>query len=176
MNTHYDNDILIDYLHGALEPAIDARVFAHLEICSACRTVRDEESAIGESLRRTARAAELEFPSMVKARVWDAVRHQPPTILERLRTRWGPAIAVPVAAVLALAAYLGMPVLRGQNNPPGIAASYYLDVHNAEAAQNPLGPSVGPAVYTNDSTLSAASSYIDTADAATLDTASGAIR
>ena len=79
--------------------------------------------------------------------------------------------------MLAVAAYLGTPVLRGQSNPPGIAASYYLDVHNAEAAQNPLGPSVGPAVvYTNDSTVSAASSYIDTADAATLDTASGAIR
>jgi len=28
MNTHYDRDTLIDYLHGALAPEADAAVFA----------------------------------------------------------------------------------------------------------------------------------------------------
>ena len=67
-------------------------------------------------------------------------------------------------------------VLRGTGTPPGIAASYYLDQHNAQATQNPLGPTVGPAVYTTDGAASTAASYIDTADAATLDNADGAIR
>src|ERR1700737_812455 len=76
MTTHYDRDILIDYLHGALEPATDAAVFAHLKGCVACRTLRDEEAAFGDALRAAARKSELEFPSLVKARVWDAVRHE----------------------------------------------------------------------------------------------------
>jgi hypothetical protein len=104
------------------------------------------------------------------------VRDQKPTLLDRLRSPWGPAIAVPIAAAVALAAYFGTPVLRGGNTTPGIAASYYLDEHNAQATQNPLGPMVGPAVYTTDGTASTAASYIDTADAATLDNADGAIR
>jgi anti-sigma factor RsiW len=176
MKTHYDQDLLIDYLHGALDPATDAAVFTHLEVCAECRAARDVEAAIGDALRTTARAEVLELPPMLKARVWEAVRHQKPTLLDRLRSPWGPAIAVPIAAAVALAAYFGTPVLRGGGTPPGIAASYYLDQHNAQATQNPLGPSVGPAVYTTDGTASTAASYIDTADAATLDNADGAIR
>lgn len=180
MTTHYDRDTLIDYLHGALKPATDAAVFAHLESgCDRCQLVLDEESGLTEMLRRAAAASELEFPAMVKARVWDAVRHEQPSIFDRIRSRWGPAIAVPVAAAVALAAYLGTPVLRGGNAASGITASYYLDEHNAEAMQNPLGPNVGPAVYSPDTATnsnSTAASYIDTADAATLDSADGALR
>jgi predicted anti-sigma-YlaC factor YlaD len=176
MNTHYDLDLLIDYLHGALDPATDAAVYTHLEACADCRAARDFEASIGDVLRTAARAEVLELPPMVKARVWEAVRLQKPTLMDRLRSPWGPAIAVPIAAVVALAAYFGTPVLRGAGTPPGIAASYYLDQHNAQATQNPLGPSVGPAVYTTDGAPSTAASYIDTADAATLDNADGAIR
>jgi anti-sigma factor RsiW len=181
MSTHFDRDILIDYLHGALLPAKDAAVFAHLETCDKCRATYEEEAALGEALRTAARASELEFPAMVKARVWDAVRREQPSLWERFRSRWGPAIAVPVAAIIALAAYFGTPALRGQGGAPGVAASYFLDEHNAEATQNPLGPSVGPAVYSTDSATtnsanSSAAAYIDTADAAILDDASGAIR
>jgi predicted anti-sigma-YlaC factor YlaD len=176
MNTHYDRNTLIDYLHGALEPATDAAVFAHLEGCGECRAARTEETVIADALRAFAREAELELPSMVKARVWDAVRHAKPTLLDRLRSRWAPAIAVPVAAALALAAYLGTPIVR-HSGATGVAASYYLDEHNAEATQNPLGPSIVPAVYTSsDSAASTPASYIDTADAATLDDAAGAVR
>jgi len=178
MSTHYDRDTLTDYLHGALEPDADAAVFAHLETCTSCTAVYEDEAAFGETLRAAARAEELEFPSLVKARVWDAVRNQKPSWAERLRA-WGPRFAVPVAAAVALAAYFGSPVLH-RVPPAGVEASYFLDEHNAEAQQNPFGPGVGPAIYTADSPdrvgISSAASYIETAQAATLDDATGAVR
>jgi anti-sigma factor RsiW len=173
MTTHYDRDTLIDYLHGALEPDADATAFAHLESCTSCTAVYEEEAALGEALRAAARAEELEFPSLVKARVWDAVRHQQPSWKERL-LNWGPKVALPVAAALAIAAYLGAPALHPLP-AAGVEASFFLDAHNAAAQQNPFGPGVSPAVYNQDRTSSAAS-YIDTAEAATLDDATGAVR
>jgi anti-sigma factor RsiW len=173
MSTHYDRDTLIDYLHGALEPDADAAVFAHLETCTSCTAAYEDEAAFGETLRAAARAEELEFPSLVKARVWDAVRHQQPSWFERLRT-WGPRLAVPVAAAVAVAAYIGAPALHPLP-AAGLEASFFLDEHNAQAQQNPFGPGVSPAVYTQDRSSSAAS-YIDTAEAATLDDATGAVR
>ena len=176
MNPHYSSDSLSDYLHRALSPAADSAVLAHLDACDDCRLRFDDEAAIGDALRSAARADEREFPSMVKARVWDAVRHEQPSLLDRLRSRWAPAIAVPVAAAVALIAYFGTPILQSAA-PPTVTASYYLDEHNAQTTQSPLGPSVSPAVYTTESTGSAsAASYIDTADAATLDDAAGARR
>src|ERR1700682_3815996 len=135
MTTHYDRETLIDYLHRALHEDADAAVFAHLEACTACTAVHDEEAALGEALPAAARAAELEFPSMVRARVWDAIRNEKPSWVERLRA-WGPRLAVPVAAAIALAAYLGAPVWRHPVQAAGVEAAYYLDAHNAEAQQN----------------------------------------
>jgi anti-sigma factor RsiW len=181
MTNHYDRETLIDYLHGALTPQADAGVFAHLADCPDCNAVFDEEAALGEVLRGAARAEELELPSMVKARVWDAVRHESPSWVERLRSSWGPRIAVPVAAAIAIAAYVGPIVNHPAPAAAGLNASYFLDEHNAQAQQNPFGPGASPAVYSADAqdrgsaASSAASSYIDTADAATLDDASGAV-
>ena len=177
MSTHYDRDTLTDYLHGALEPGADAAVFAHLEACAACAAVSEEESALTEALRTSARSEELEFSSMIKARVWDAVRHEKPSWAARLRG-WGPRVAVPVAAVLAIAAYLGTPALHPLP-VAGVEASYFLDEHNAESQQNPFGPGVAPAIYNADAqnrAPSTAASYIDSAEAATLDDATGALR
>jgi len=181
MTTHYDRETLIDYLHGALTPSADAGVFAHLESCAGCNALYDEEAALGEALRSAARAEELELPSLVKARVWDAVRHEGPSWAQRLRTSWGPRIALPVAAALAIAAYVGPHIRPAQPVVAGLNASYFLDEHNAQAQQNPFGPGSSPAVYTSEmqdrgSAASSAASYIDTADAATLDDASGAVR
>lgn len=176
MTSHYDRDTLIDYLHGALDADADARVFAHLETCAECRAARDEEAAIGELLRAAANAEERELPSMVKARVWDAVRRERPSFGQRLLTGWGPRLALPVAAALALVAYLGVPVMRAPQAPAGISAAFYLDEHNA-TVRNPLGQGVSPAVYGPEQSSAngaAAAAYIDTADAATLDSADGA--
>ncbi|MBV9439614.1 MAG: zf-HC2 domain-containing protein [Candidatus Eremiobacteraeota bacterium] len=171
MTTHYDRDTLIDYLHGALRERDDAAIFAHLETCADCMAVHDEEAAVGELLRSAARAAELEMPSVVKARVWDAVRHEQPTLVQRLRAMWAPALAVPVAAALVVAAYLGAPIVRQPSAAQAVSAAYLLDEHDAEAQQNPLGPGSSPAVYTSApdrGAASSAASYTDAAVAATL--------
>jgi anti-sigma factor RsiW len=174
---HYDRETLIDHLHGALAPDADAAVFAHLESCTSCESIYGEEAALGEMLRAAARAEELEFPSLVKARVWDALRNEKPSLLERLRT-WGPKLAVPVAAAIALGAYLGAPIWRHPMPANAVTAALYFDEHNAAAQQNPFGPGVSPAVYSDpqDRGNSAAASYIDTADAATLADADVAVR
>ncbi|HTJ25612.1 MAG TPA: zf-HC2 domain-containing protein [Candidatus Limnocylindria bacterium] len=181
MTSHLDRETLIDYLHGALEPETDAAVFVHLEACGSCRALREEEADLGEALRRAARTEELELPSLVRARVWDAVRRERPSLAMRVLTGWGPRLAVPVAAALALGVYLGVPAIRSGSisNAPGIAASYFLDEHNAEAQTNPLGPGIAPTVYGPEASTtpsSAAAGYIDTADAATLDDADGVAR
>ena len=178
MTTHYERDILIDYLHGALDARADAAVFAHLETCEPCRVAYDEEAAFGEALRTAARAEEREFPAMVKARVWDAVRNERPSLVARLLTGWGPRLAVPVAAALVVAATLGAPVLRNTAPNTGVSAAYYLNEHSAESQQTPLAAAANPAVYGTDAQgqpAASTASYIDTADAATVDgAASGA--
>jgi predicted anti-sigma-YlaC factor YlaD len=177
---HYDREYLIDYLHGALEPQTDALVYAHLEACGACREMRDEEAHIGDSLRAALEFQEREMPAMVRARVWEAVRNEQPSPLQRLLRGWGPRVAIPVAAALAVAAYLVPATHTGIGTAPaGISASYYLDAHDAEVGQSPLGPGTAPAVFDTDTATSAAApsaaaSYIDTADAATLDDVDGA--
>jgi anti-sigma factor RsiW len=179
MNTHYDLDTLIDYLHGALTPEADAGVFAHLHACTDCNAVYDEEAALGEALRSAARADELEFPSMIKARVWDAVRREKPSWIQLLRAGWAPKVAVPVAAVVILAGYLGLPPIIQGSQGPAVDASYFLDEHNAQVQQNPFGPGLAPAVYSTDAQdrgTSSADSYIDAADAATLPDANPTIR
>ncbi|HTW83200.1 MAG TPA: zf-HC2 domain-containing protein [Candidatus Sulfotelmatobacter sp.] len=177
MTSHYDRDTLIDYQHRALDPDADAAVFAHLETCADCLALHDEEAALGERLRALAGAQEREFPSLIKARVWDAVRRERPSVLARLHLRWGPALAVPVAAAFILGVYFGTPVFRG--SVPGVAATFYLDEHSAETQDNPLGQGAAPAIYetaANHTASSSAASYIDSADAATLDDAVGADR
>jgi len=180
MTTHYDRETLIDYLHGALTPAADADVFAHLQACAPCNAVYDEEATLSDALRTAAQAEALEFPSMIKAKVWDTIRHEKPSWIEALRAGWAPRVAVPLAAVVLIAGYLGLPpIIHSGQSTPGVDASYFLDVHNAEVQQNPFGPGLGPATYatdTQDRGTSSAASYIDAADAATLDDADAAIR
>ncbi len=141
----------------------------------ACSAVYDEEAALGEALRSAARAEELEFPSMIKARVWDALRHEKPSWIQLLRAGWAPRVAVPVAAVVILAGYLGLPpIIHGQQAAPASTHRTSSTSTTREAQQNPFGPGVAPAVYATDSQdrgTSSADSYIDAADAATLDDA-----
>jgi len=105
-----------------------------------CRTLYDEAAQVRDWLRAAARAEELEFPSMIKARVWDAVRNAPPapTLADRLRSFWRPMVAVPVAAALAVFAYMGVPAVHGSGQPAGVAATYLLEEHAALASDNPL--------------------------------------
>ncbi len=136
---HYNADTLDDYLHGALGPERDAAIHAHLEACAACRALYDEAAQVRDWLRAAARAEEREFPPMIKARVWEAVRNAPAPVsfAERLRALWRPMIAVPVAAAIAVFAYVGAPSVHG-GPPAGVAATYLLEEHAALASDNPL--------------------------------------
>jgi predicted anti-sigma-YlaC factor YlaD len=135
---HYNADILEDYLHGALGPERDADIHAHLEGCAECRTRYDEAASVRDWLRAAARAEEREFPSIIKARVWEAVRVAKPTWLDRVRAAWRPMIAVPVAAIIAVCAYVSIPAVQGAHAAPGVAASYLMEEHAAVASENPL--------------------------------------
>jgi predicted anti-sigma-YlaC factor YlaD len=134
---HYDADTLDDYLHGALGPERDAVIHAHLEACAACRAVYEEAATVRDWVRAAALAEEREFPSMIKARVWEHVRalSATPSFADRLRALWRPMIAVPVAAVLAAFIYIGIP---HAGPPAGVAATYLLEDHAALASDNPL--------------------------------------
>jgi len=136
---HYNADILDDYLHGALGPERDATIHAHLETCAACSALYDEAAAVRDWLRRAARAEEREFPSIVKARVWESIRTAPapPSLADRLRSLWRPMIALPVGAALGAFIYLGVPGVHG-SQPAGVAATYLLEEHAAVASENPL--------------------------------------
>jgi predicted anti-sigma-YlaC factor YlaD len=138
---HYNADLLDDYLHGALGPERDADIHAHLEACAPCRALYDEAAQVRDWLRAAARAEEREFPSMIKARVWEAVRNMPPpstSFADRLRALWRPMIAVPVAAAIAVFAYVGIPGVHANGQPAGVAATYLLEEHAALASDNPL--------------------------------------
>jgi hypothetical protein len=128
---------------------------------------------VGEMLRSSALAEERELPSIVKARVWAAVRDSEPTFLERLRAFAAPGFAVPVAAALALLMYFGIPVIRAENaaGSPTVAAAYYFEEHAAEGLENPLADHANTTATLafGQSSPSASAPLIDAADAATLD-------
>ena len=169
--THYTEDLLIDYLHGELPDAEDARVHAHLATCDPCRALYDGQAALSDLLRSTAAASELAFPSMIKAHVWATIRAEQPSFFDRFRVIVRPAIAVPLAAAIALVALFGGPLIHSSvsNSPPGVAASYYLEEHAAEGQGNPLADHL-PTVLraTNTSAVHTSPALIDAVDAATL--------
>lgn len=130
MMQHLTNDILLDYVHGELTPADDAAAYAHIEACQACRSEYESEVALGEMLRANAALEERELPPAVKAAIWERVRAGKSSAWSRAFSWWRPAVAVPAAAVLAVAAYFGASYL-GPHGAPSIEASYYLQDHAA---------------------------------------------
>jgi anti-sigma factor RsiW len=137
MTMHYNADTLDDYLRGELEPGLDAVVHAHLEACAACRAEYDEAAGVRDWIRAQARVEEREFPAMIRARVWDEIRNSPPSLVERVRAAWRPWHVLPIAGALAAVAVFGLPALH-QPSAPLVAATYYLQTHAAQAAENPL--------------------------------------
>jgi predicted anti-sigma-YlaC factor YlaD len=137
MTNHYTNDDFIDYLHGELAPAADARLHEHLLACEACRGAYESEARLGDWLRRAARDDERDLPPMVKARVWEAVRTQRPSLADRLRAALRPALALPLGVSVTALVFVVYPAVH-QEAPPTVAASYYLDEHAAEGQATPL--------------------------------------
>jgi anti-sigma factor RsiW len=138
MSEHLNNALLIDYLRRELPPEDDALVLVHLEKCQACRREYEIEISLSESLRAAAAREELEFPSMVAARVWEEIRNARPSPLTLLLAWFRPAIAVPLVGAAALAAFFFAVPFAGHGVSPKINAAYYLEAHAALQAQNPL--------------------------------------
>lgn len=130
MTEHLNNQTLIDYMHAGLAPEQDAHVYAHLEACTACRSEYDAELALTDMLRAYALADQRELPSSVKAEIWDRIRSARPSALSNLANWFRPAVALPVAAVLAAGIYFGTSYLAPHGTAP-IDAAYYLQDHAA---------------------------------------------
>lgn len=136
MNEHIDSAILIDYLHRELEPEQDAFVLAHLTECSACARAYEVEARLSEQLRALASNEERELPQGIVARVRGEIDERAPAWWQ-LGSIFRPAVGLPAAAVLVLATVLGFSSLRPHLAPvPTIAASYYLDDHEALASSS----------------------------------------
>lgn len=136
--THPTPDELVDYLHGELSPARDAAVHGHLAGCAQCCDARDGELSLTEMLRAQARAQERELPPGVVASIRAAIESRPISIWERLRAAFRPAIALPAAAAIALACYLGVSALHTTARANTIDAAYYVDNHATLSSVAPL--------------------------------------
>lgn len=141
---HLTTENMIDYIHDALTPEMDASAHTHLDECASCRDAYASEVALTEALRTQALLEERELPSLVKAAIWNAVREARPSWRTSLAAWMRPALALPVAALLIAAAYFGPGLRRTQDNgAPAIEAAYYLQDHAAMSATVPFGERAG---------------------------------
>jgi anti-sigma factor RsiW len=147
MSDHLSTETLIDYLRGELEPAADSRVYQHVATCPACTAELDRERQLGEALRAAAALEERALPPIVKAMIWEAVRAEAPRPFDWVRSLLRPIVAVPAAVAAALALYVAgqYSPLRLNQPVPAIAASYYVERHEALQLQNPLAERSMPA-------------------------------
>lgn len=153
MNAHPNQELLIDYLHGELAPDQDATLSQHLETCAACRGRYQDEVALSESLQVYARTTERELPAGVRNAVWATIEagEVAPSWAQRLVAWLHPAVALPVAAALVLAAFVGYGT-TARHNDTTIDATYYLDDHAALTSAVPFneGNMVPTALYTSE--------------------------
>ncbi|MDQ2664107.1 MAG: zf-HC2 domain-containing protein [Candidatus Eremiobacteraeota bacterium] len=141
---HLTNENIIDYIHDALTPEMDASAHAHLDECASCRDAYASEVALTEAFRAQARLEEREMPSLVKAAIWSAIREARPSWRTRFAAWMRPALALPIAALLIAAAYFGPGLRHTQDNgAPAIEAAYYLQDHAAMSATVPFGERAG---------------------------------
>lgn len=134
---HIPADTLLDFLHGELSPEDDAGVHAHLASCASCSAEREAQVRLTEVFRAHAAAEERELPMRVIVRVRERIDAQrQPAWWQQLNALVRPAVAMPAAAVLLLAAILGFSSIRPTLvRAPEIAATYYLDDHAALSTQ-----------------------------------------
>jgi anti-sigma factor RsiW len=153
MNSHLNQEQLIDYLHDELAPGEDAVVLLHLERCDPCRARYEEEASLSEQLRRFARVSERELPQGVRASVFAAIEESAaqPGWAARLAGWLRPAIAIPVAAAVVIAAFAGYDSATHRARTT-IDAAYYLDDHAALTSAVPFteGNIVPTALFTTE--------------------------
>jgi anti-sigma factor RsiW len=151
MNAHPNQDLLIDYLHGELAPGEDAALLLHLDSCAACRARYQDEVELSESLRAHARLSERDLPAGVRNAVWAAIEsdERVPSWSQRVAAWLRPAVALPLAAGLVIAAFIGYGS-TAHHNGTTIDAAYYLDDHAAITSAVPFsqGNTVPAALFT----------------------------
>ncbi|HEY8296630.1 MAG TPA: anti-sigma factor [Candidatus Baltobacteraceae bacterium] len=152
---HATTDQLIDYIHGALAPEEDAFVHTHIDTCGACREEYASEVSLTELLRTHAAAEEREMPSTIKAAIWQQIRDAAPSPAQRVIAWMRPAIALPIAAAIVLAAYFGLHT-QPVSAAPMIDAAYLLQDHAAMNSTVPFGDRTGanPATLEGQSSAS----------------------
>jgi hypothetical protein len=128
---------------------------AHLATCTTCHALCDEQTQLTESLHTYGTLTERELPAGVVARIWDAVETpNAPTFIEALAAWFRPVVALPIAAVLALALYVG--IAHPRFTGAGVAvidAAYYIDDHAALTGTVPFSEgNVVPPSLENDET------------------------
>lgn len=141
MIEHLSNDLIVDFVHGELEPAADARAHAHLVTCATCSSEVNAERTLREFLRDAAVASEREMPSGINAAIWEQIRAAKPGPFAALTSLFKPMIAIPVAAVLFAGGYFATAATHHES--PSIAASYYLQAHAVQSSQGPLSERTG---------------------------------
>jgi anti-sigma factor RsiW len=138
-NEHPSSETLIDYAHGELAAHEDAAVHAHLAACARCSEAHDDEVRLGELLREHARAEERELPPGFAERIVAAATSAPaPSRWWQPAVLFRPALALPAAAVVAIALYLSLAVFHGPAKTTGIDAAYYIESHAALATDMPF--------------------------------------
>jgi len=153
MTSHPSQEQFIDYLHGELASGEDAALLLHLEGCASCRESYQDEARLSEALRGYARVSERELPPGVRASIWSAIEssQREPSWTQRLAGWLRPAVAIPVAAALVIAAFAGYgsTLHRGGTT---IDAGYYLDDHAALTSAVPFneGTIVPTALFTTE--------------------------
>jgi anti-sigma factor RsiW len=140
MNDHLTTERLIDYLHGELDPAADACVLAHLEVCGACKHAFETEVALTEALHVYGRATEVELPGSVRGAVWHAV-DQAARPAARIHAWLRPILGVGLAAAAAAAIAFGISPVLHRAGPAAIDAMYIFDDHAALRGSVPFNES-----------------------------------
>lgn len=148
--THPSIERIVDYLHGELSPAEDAAIYAHFATCPECEGKRAEEVAITDALRAYARSTEREMPPGLATRIRTTAVDRKPAAWQRLLLGFRPAMLVPVAAVAALAIYIGYDSWHRTAIATPIKAADYVNNHAAMAASAPFGDAAPPLTLTSD--------------------------
>jgi anti-sigma factor RsiW len=153
IDDHPTSETLIDYVHRELPAHEDAAVHAHLASCAACSQAHDDEVRLGELLREHARSEERELPAGFAARIVAAATSSPPAARWwQPATLFRPAFALPAAAAIVLAFYLGFAAFHSPAKTTSVDAAYYIESHAALATAMPFaeGASLPMSFASND--------------------------
>jgi anti-sigma factor RsiW len=162
--THLTIEQLIDYARGELSSREDAVVHAHLAYCVACQEARDAEARLVELLRAHARDEEREMPpglaTAILANAADqsaAAAAATPPFWQRFSQLLRPALVIPMAAALALAAFFMASGFHVRPNGRATDAAAYIENHAALGSTMPFeeaaqGDVAMPTMLTSDET------------------------